>query len=258
MNGRQGVGQRPARVRVDADHHVVADCLAHGREIFHVLAPAAAVRHLQAQHADAEFVHRALRLRNHRGDVVRHAHRPFERDARLAASTDQVVERCLQRFSHRVTHCDVEDGARGRVAGEPQVESLVDRLEVEDRFAEKRRAVDLLDRGDHALGGVRDEVARTDRPDLAETHHAVRVDFHQYRLAEQALRRTGIVGAARKYALQPLRERGHENFNAIDHGTLRVYPRKLSQPLPAMKSGVQPIRVDPPDPHLLRLATIRQ
>jgi hypothetical protein len=217
LDCRQRVGERPARVGIYAYHHVVADRFAHGRKIADVVAPAAAVRHLQAQHLDAELIHRAPGLRDDDADVVRHADRPFKWYARLTAAAQQVVEWRFQRFAGGIVQGDIEHGARGGIAGEPVVEHCVDGFEIENRFAEQRGPVNFLDRGKDAGRSVGDEVAGADRPHLRAADHAVGVYLHEHMLAEQAVGGASIVSPARKDALQAFRQCGDENFYAIDH-----------------------------------------
>ena len=235
---RQRIGQRPARIRVHADRHVAAHRLAHSLEVPDVMTPPAAVGHLQAQHPDTELVDGAFRLRNHGRGFLRHAHRPLERNARLAQPAQEVVKRLVRGFAHRVAHRDIEYCPRRRVVGKARVEHFVDRFDVEDRLADEGRAIDLLDGGDHAVRRVGDEVPRADGPDLRAAHDAVGVDFHEHGLGEQPLRRSRVIAAAREDALHPHRQGGHMNFDAIDHCFIHpgLKPRQSGAPPPASMS----------------------
>ena len=225
-----GIGHRPAGIGIDAEHDVVAERLAHRLEIRHVAAPAALAGGLQADHLDAEFVDRAPRFGDHHVDVVGKADRPFQWDHRLTASADQLVDRHAERLAHRVMQRDIEHGARRGIAGQAQVEHLGDRFDVEDVPADQVGAIDVGDRGNHAVNGIRNEMAGADRPDLRAADHAVGVDLDEHRLAQQFLGRAGIVAAAGKRPLQPNRKFGDEDLDAIDHACHSSKPPRWWRP----------------------------
>ena len=112
---------------------------------------------------------------------------------------------------------DVEHSARRRIGGEAEIEHLGDGFDIEDIPADQVGAINVGDGRNHAVNGIGDEMAGTDRPDLRAADHAIGVDLHEHRLAEQLLGRTGVVAAAGERPLKPNRQFGDEDFDAIDH-----------------------------------------
>ena len=167
-----------------------------------VLLPAVRVPGFDTQHLDAELVQRAFGVGHHLLRIGCHADRPFERNARLCQSADQVVNRLVRRLADRVVERGIDRGACHVVRRRHAIEQRVDSLDVENALADQARAADVLDHRDHGRVGVGHRMVWRQWPDLAVADDALGKNLDQDRLAEQRARRAGVVRVCRTPPLQ--------------------------------------------------------
>ncbi len=230
----QCVGDGPAGVRVHADRDPLAHRFADHAEMPGVLLPSVGMAGLDAKNLDAELVQRALGVSDHLLRIRRHADRPFEGNARLVETADQVIDRLPDRFPHGVVKRGVDDGPSHEIRGSQCIEKGVDPLDIEDALSDQPRAAYLLDHRDHGCVGVRHRVMRRQRPDLTVTHDAFGKQLHQHRLAEQRARRAGVVRPGRALPLQPRLKIGDAYLDPLDahvsRGRNRAFPAPAASP----------------------------